>query len=70
MYRMRRMSKDDAGKDACARRCAPKFWSGGLMVGRRSYKPDVEGSIPAPTTLECGGESSRPRFHVRAQTKE
>ena len=27
-----------------------QVWSGGLMAGRRSYKPDVEGSIPSPTT--------------------
>ena len=39
-------------------------WSGGPMVGRRSYKPDVEGSIPSPTTLECGCESSKPRFYL------
>ncbi len=29
--------KPEAGKDACA----PRLRSGGLMVGRRSYKPDV-----------------------------
>ena len=29
------------------------------MAGRRSYKPDVEGSIPFPTTFWSAGASLR-----------
>ena len=34
-----------------ARRRVEVSWSGSLMAGRRSYKPDIEGSIPSPTTF-------------------